>query len=240
MLASLLSAHPEITCFGELMNKKRSNWTRSHDRTQRGSQVDPKFRDYAVRFAEPKACVEEVMLKRANKPIVGFKLMLPQHPDFMAELIADSNFSKILIDRKNLLAAFSSNEIVKMTGQGSAKRGAEVKSAKIAFREDEFHRFVKRRQRYYADVREKLAASGQAYRETEYLDLVSYAAIPGILIFLGADPAVRLQPTTVKRNPNNILERFTNPAEVQTFLEAHGTEHWAVEGSAAIRGNCLV
>ena len=231
MLVSLLDAHPEIHCFGELMRRTpgwmlRDGYSGALRSLER---VDPKYRDDAVRFEIPRAFVDEVMAKLATEPIVGFKLLLAQHPDFMDELIADPGYTKILLYRANALASFSSGRIAKATGQGSAHKNTEIKRAKVTFKEYDFRRYLKRRERHYEGVRQRLAASGQAYLEIEYLDLVAGSAVPQAVAFLGADPAVALQPRTIKRNPSNLLERFNNPDTVQTVLTAMGAEHWAVE-----------
>jgi LPS sulfotransferase NodH len=232
MLVSLLDTHPEIDCFGELMRPTPDWMLRKGYRgaLRNLEHVDPKYRDDAVRFANPWPFVEELVAKCATKPIVGFKLMLMQHPQFMDELIADAGYAKILLHRANPLAAYSSGEIAKVTGQGTARKGMEVKRAKVTFEEDDFRRYLELRDRRYEDVRRRLAASGP-YLEVEYLELVAGDAVPRVVDFLSAKTSVELQPETIKRNSSNLLERFNNPDAVQTLLTALGTEHWAVEGN---------
>jgi hypothetical protein len=236
MLVSLLDTHPEIDCFGELM-RATPGWMLRQG--YRGAlcnleHVDPKYRDDAVRFANPRAFVDEVIAKRATKPIVGFKLMLTQHPQFMDELIADTDYAKVLLYRANPLAAYSSGQIAKVTGQGTARKGMEIKRAKVTFEEDDFRRFLELRDRHYQDVRQRLTDSGP-YLEVEYLELVVGYAVPRVVDFLGAETSVELLPETIKRNPSNLLERFSNPDAVQTVLTALGAEHWAVESHESAR-----
>jgi hypothetical protein len=230
MLVSLLDTHPEIDCFGELM-RITPDWMRREG--YRGAllsleHVDPKYQDDAVRFANPGAFVDELVAKCATKPIVGFKLMLMQHPQFLDELIDDAGYAKILLYRANPLAAYSSGQIAKVTGQGTARKGMEIKRAKVTFEEEDFRRYLELRERRYEEVRQRLAASGP-YLEVEYLELVAGDAVLRAVGFLGAETSVELQPDTIKRNSSNLLERFNNPDTVQTVLTALGAEDWAVE-----------
>jgi hypothetical protein len=230
MLVSLLNRHPEIDCFGELM-RATPDWMRrdGYRGTLRSlKHVDPKYRDDAVRFASPRLFVDELMARRATRPIVGFKLMLTQHPQFMDELIADYEYAKILLYRANPLAAYSSGKIASMTGQGTAREGMEIRRAKVTFLEDDFRRYLELRDRLYKDVRQRLTASGP-YVEVEYLELANGTAAPRVIGFLRADISVKLQPRTIKRNSSNLLERFKNPDKVQATLAAMDAEHWALE-----------
>lgn len=235
MLVSLLDGHPAISCFGELM-RKTPQWMR--EQGYRGAlrnleYVDPRFREDAVRFAEPRAFVDAVIAARAaTAETVGCKLMLNQHPAYLAELVDDPCYAKILLHRANPLAVYSSGKIAKATGQGTARKGTVVKRAKVPFDKAEFQRFLSSHRRLYSDVRRRLAASGTAHLEVEYLDLIGGHAVPEIVAFLGADPAQALQPETIKRNPSDLLERFDNPDDVRAALKEMNAEEWTVEHRA--------
>jgi hypothetical protein len=231
MLRSVLDAHPEVTCFGELMLKT------PRDMSQQGyrgtlrilERVDPKFRRDSVRFAHPRAFVDEVMAKLATTPVAGFKLMLNQHPQFMRELIGDPTYTKIFLYRANHLASYSSHKIAKATGQGAASIRMKVKRAKVTFFKGEFRRFVNRRERLLTSARGQLAKTGENYLEIEYLELVNGDGISDVLNFLGVDPTYEVKARTLRRNPSNLLERFNNPEEVQKALTDMGIEHWSTE-----------
>jgi LPS sulfotransferase NodH len=231
MLRSLLNAHPEVTCFGELM---RRTPRKMRNQGYRGAlraleHVDEKFRTDSVRFSHPRTFIDEVMAKLVTTPVAGFKLMLNQHPQFMSELIGDPTYAKILLYRANHLASYSSEKIARATGQGALRTGMDVKRAKVRFRKGEFRRFLKTRAQQFEDVREQLAAAGGNYLEIEYLELVEGNGVSQVLEFLGADPAHDVKPKTVRRNPSNLLERFDNPDDVLKELAAMGAERWAIE-----------
>jgi LPS sulfotransferase NodH len=232
MLRSLLNEHPEVTCFGELMRRTprrmRSQGYRGALRTL--ERVDEKYRTDSVRFGHPREFVDDVMAKLATTPIVGFKLMLNQHPGFMSELISDPTYAKILLYRANHLASFSSEKIARATGQGAARTGMDIKRAKVRFRKGEFRRFLKTREEKFEDVRKQLAGAGGGHFEIEYLELVEEEdGIARVLKFLGAESACEIKPRTVRRNPTNLLERFNNPEDVLKELASMGAERWATE-----------
>jgi hypothetical protein len=231
MLVSLLKAHPEVTCFGELM---RRTPTKMRKQGYRGAlraleHVDPKFQTDSVRFADPHSFVDEVIAKLATTPIAGFKLMLNQHPRFMSELIDDPAYAKILLYRANHLASFSSEKIARTTGQGAAREGEDVKRAKVRFRKGEFRRFLRKREEQLEDVRRQLAGAGGGRFEIEYLELVEGDGVTRVLDFLGAQSDCDVKPRTIRRNPSNLLERFDNPDDVLKELASMGAEHWAIE-----------
>jgi LPS sulfotransferase NodH len=231
MLRSLLNEHPEVTCFGELM---RRTPRRMRSQGYRGAlrvleHVDQKYQTDSVRFGHPRGFVDEVMTKLATTPIVGFKLMLNQHPKFMSELIGDPTYAKILLYRANHLASFSSEKIARATGQGAARTGMDVKSAKVRFRKGEFRRFLKAREEQFEDVRRQLAAAGGGHFEIEYLELVEGDGVVRILDFLGAECACEIKPRTIRRNPRDLLKRFDNPDDVLKELASMGAERWTTE-----------
>jgi hypothetical protein len=231
MLRSLLNEHSEVTCFGELMRKTP---LRMRARGYRGAlqaleHVNKKYRSDSVRFAHPRDFVDDVMAKLATTPIVGFKLMLNQHPSFMSDLIADPAYAKIFLYRANHLASFSSEKIARATGQGAARTGADIKRAKVRFRKGEFRRFLKTREERFEDVRKQLASASGGHFEIEYLELVEEDGVGRVLDFLGADSACEIKPRTVRRNPSNLLERFDNPDDVLEELTSMGAERWATE-----------
>lgn len=233
MLVSILDAHPQITCFGELMRKTAPDMARDGYRgaLKALSRVDPRFRDDEVRFNEAAAFLDEAFTKLASSSIVGFKLMLAQHKDLMRQLIDDPTWTKIVLRRANTLAAYSSEKIAKITGQGSVREGTEVKRAKALFEPKPFGRFMKRRKQQYEGVYSRLEASSQTYLDLEYLELVSGDGVRRILDFLGADPNRAAPPRTIKRNPSNLLERFENPDDVACYLRNNGLSEWQSEGA---------
>lgn len=235
MLVSVLDSHPDITCFGELMRKTPPNMVNDGYRgaLKTLEEIHPRFREDEVRLGAPREFIKEVFSKVATGHIVGFKLMLRQHPTLLEQLVDDPSWAKIVLRRDNALAAYSSEKIAKITGQGSVRVGAEVKSAKCPFDRKAFARFVQRRNRQYEHVQKRLKAANVNWLDVEYRELGAQDGLQRILEFLGADPRYAAAPKTVKRNPSDILERFEEPNEVAKYLEENGLIEWKIEGAAS-------
>jgi hypothetical protein len=229
MLVSAFSSHPDIHCFGELFRRQSKNSSYGlevlHD-------IHPEFSEEGYRHTHASEYISAVFSTAKGVSHVGFKLMLGQNIELRNALIFDEQFRKILLYRENILACFSSECIAKVTGQGVATGNVEVKTAKVAFDPKRFQRYRERRKRLYHDTRRLLQKSGQDFYEIDYLTAVTEVSMAGLVEFIGADSSVACLPDTKKRNPGNILERFTDPDEVSAYLESIGREGWAVEEPA--------
>ncbi len=226
MLVSAFSSHPEIHCFGELFRRQSKSSSYGLEVLQ---DIPPKFSEERYRHTHASEYISAVFSTAKGASHVGFKLMLRQNIELRDALIIDQQFRKILLYRENILACFSSECIAKVTGQGVATRDVEVKAAKVAFDPKRFQRYWERRKRMYSDTRRLLQASGQDFYEIDYLTAATEVSMAGLVVFIGADPTVACLPDTKKRNPCNILERFTDPDKVSAYLGSIGREDWAIE-----------
>lgn len=223
MLVSALDSHPEIRCHGELFRRKN---VRRIGPLKVLNQVGDDFKDDEARFADPQEFVERVFGLDKDVPFVGFKMMLLQHPEFCKVLIKDSSFKKVLLHRQNILACYSSELIAKVTGQGKALHGMEIKEAKVDFDKDRFLNYWIKRKNLYQKTRESLHKAGQAFIDVEYTSLVNGCGISAVTSFLGAKSDVEPEAKTKKRNPSNVLDRFNNPDDVVSFVAKNKRNYW--------------
>jgi len=230
MLVSVLDSHPQVRCHGELL-RKRSNAREGEVGVAR-QLADRRFRDHAYRQRRPLAFLKAVFALDPEPPFIGFKLMLSQSRRLRRRLIADESVRKVLLFRENLLAAHSSDLIAAATGQGTAAVGQPLQRAQVAFSPDAFEDFRQRRSRNESRLREELRASGQTFLELEYLDATTRDGQLRALEFIGADTALPFEAGTQKRNPSDILARFSNPETVAAHLASIGLERWAREAQS--------
>ena len=223
MLVSALDSHPEVTCHGELFIGKDVT---SSPKTFK--QLDSRFRSKGYRYKNPDELVRQLMANN-EKNQFGFKLMLNQHPGVIAQMVEDKSWSIILLRRHNPLACYSSHLIAKTTGQGSVRRVDRIRTAQVLFDEQEFLAFRRRRQRMYDRAEKKLKLRHREFLPVDYVSLVTGDAYAKVLSFLNVESQPELNAKTQKRNPTNIVDRFTNQNEVRLFLRKHGLEHWLVE-----------
>ncbi len=228
MLVSALDNHPKIRCHGELFRRKNLNMKGALKvlRTIPSEFQSEDYRD--IHFRE---YLEAVKGTDGKKPFFGFKLMLNQSETARAGLIENSNVKKVLLFRENLLAVFSSSLIAKATGQGAVVQGKEVIQAKVQFEPKRFEKFRKNHDKRFKEARQKLAGRpGIEWIETEYLKICKLEGIAEVMQFIGVDPeTASITVKTAKRNPSNILDRFTNPEAVLAHLKLIGKGNWVDE-----------
>ena len=228
MLVSALDNHPRVRCHGELFRRKNL-----HLATDLGflDQIDPAYKDYEFRRDNFQEYLQLVKEADGSKDLFGFKLMLGQARGVRETLIQDTRIKKILLSRDNLLAVFASNRIAKATGQGIVRVGDELKQAKADFDPKQFERFRGRIDSLYKQVREQLRIRPKSeWMETKYPDICSNEEIARVMRFIGADSgAAPITVQTVKRNTDNILDRFSNPKDVLAHLEKVGRMDWVRE-----------
>lgn len=226
MLVSALSSHPDIQCFSELFRRRTAN---SIHGLEVLNHIDEKFSSESYRFSHASEYLNAVYSTAVEVGYVGFKLMLRQNIELRDALIADELYRKILLYRENVLASFSSECIAKVTGQVIATGNDEIKTVKVEFDPEKFQRYRDRRSRLYSETRTLLQAAGQDFCEVEYLSAMTVATMKGLIGYIGADTSFQCSPKTVKRNPGNILQRFSNPTLVSSYLQSIGREYWENE-----------
>lgn len=225
MVVSTLNTHPSIYCHGELL---RLSTPRNAAGLRVMDQVDPRYRNDGYRHAHAHDFLEEVFGLDYEVDFTGFKLLLPQNPAALDALIADGRYTKVLLCRDNVLARYSSNKLARAKRE-SSDAGSP---AKIDFEAEEFRKFRSAHERAYGHARSQLKATGQEYLEITYLDACTPEGLRAIVESVGADPNIDLGVKTPKRNSSDIVSRFSNPEEVDTFLRDHQLDHWRSEEPA--------
>ena len=231
MLVSMLDSHPEIKCFGELM-RITPEWMKQ--KGYRGAlrvleKVPEHYKEARYRFDYPEAFVQEAFATAPNRSFYGFKLHINQHTEYMKRLIHDPKWKIVILQRENKLAQFSSSKIAEITGQGNAPKGTKIKQATAQFDSREFKSFLARMQKEWNRVWEEIDSAGRDYFYIPYTNLASQSALQNLFQFLGADPAFDVEAGTEKRNPSNILARFSNQEEAASALEEMGRTEWSEE-----------
>jgi hypothetical protein len=219
MLGFMLDSHPDIRFVGELfMERTLPKGLRDIRRLVRRSDIAGNWTTRHLRSLQQ--CVAP--------SILGFKLMLHQHPGLLRDVASRPDVAKVVLLRENLLAVWSSDQVRGATGQGVVRLHEEVRTAKVAFNPKQFERYVeaKRRQLRWLE-RVLLASRGPVIR-------LSYAQLSGDTRATSARMLSRLkvsgdelQISTVRQNPSDILSRFTNPDAVLAFLRNSNLETWA-------------
>ncbi len=226
MLVTALNSHPAIRCHGELFVGR--DLKPGMELFDTFSTIYPAFRNKEYRYKNAERLLRS-FIDKCDKPRFGFKLMLNQHPELIAEIVHGTNWPIILLRRENELACYSSHLIAKTTGQGIARIDDNVKTAKAVFDEQQFSSFRKQRNRKYEQFSDVLAAANRTAQSIDYRSLLTGSGYAQVLKLLGVDQDFELITGTRKRNPNNVVERFTNTETVSRYLQRENLEDWSFE-----------
>lgn len=220
MLRTMLDAHPDVACHGELLNPGDVYGVSA----KRRAEADPAWRASLRRRrdADPVAFLDAFAFEARGCSAVGFKLLEPHAFDpglapAVARLTADRALRVIALERRNLLARHVSELL--------HERGVH-----LAFCETERppqHRVRVDPERFLADCRAR-AAQRDALRErlrgawmrTSYEDLVGNrrAALARLFAFLGVAPQ-DVAPATVKVNGTDLAHIVENWDEIEALRD---------------------
>jgi hypothetical protein len=189
--------------------------------------MDPVWEDYDRRISDPRKLLAEIAARSADKTAVGFKHHLSAPRD-ITNFVLGLGRPKILLARNNFLAAYSSQKVVELTGQGAvrARRSSELVRVQVTFDPEEFAAFCAQRISLYANARAK--SKGRKL-EIDYVEARTDEGMAEIAAFLEVDPAGFGPAKTVKRNSDDIISRFQNASEVESYLRQNSLLHWAQE-----------
>ena len=214
LLCGLLNAHPDVLCHHGVFNPDGIHY--AHDESDF-------VRDISDRDADPLRFVERIWAAAARRRAVGFKMNRGENGVAVDALLRDLAVRKILLKRRNRVRAYVSETIAKMTGLWESY-GAPDRASIPAIRVDpvELRRHAALNARYYAALESVLAATGQAWLETEYESLANRYEIARILSYLDVSDVTVLDAQTFKRGPADLQEVVANLAELE----------WALRGSS--------
>lgn len=223
LVTDTLKTHPGAYVHAEIYQPKHEN------------HIRPEFRqkfDVEALARRPRKLARAILDVTPGPPVVGFKMWTWQAPRAANALLRDPGVHKIVLERENKLAGFSSAQLAWKTGRWNRwPNDAEAPPAPLLdFDEAEFDAFLERHRKLFGNYRG--AAEGPSLW-LEYLDLPE-PGLDRIQRFLGLEP-LPLPPRRLKMHAEDILARFA-PAghdRIRRKLERLGREDWAEERRAA-------
>lgn len=220
LLVSALAQHPAITSHNELF----------HERTIYYADAQPvRDSDVQQRNHAPIPFLEAV-LAQATTPVVGFKHLLFYDGAVIDYVLGQPAFKIILLDRENILAQYSSMQIAHQTSQWTLHRGdTPVSPTTLDWDADDFNAYAADYRRAYAELKQRISASGSAHLNIQYRDLQSTKVFQQVFDFLGVEPIPVDTGVIRKQNTSHIVERFAQPEQVRDYLQKHGLMAWEVE-----------
>lgn len=206
-LEANLNALAGVTCHGEVFNPAFIG---------KKDQIDAYGFSMAAREADPSALLDK--LRETTTGLSGFRFFHDHDPRILAAVLADARCAKIILTR-NPLESYVSLCIARETGQWKLGDGKALKTAKVQFDLRGFETHLDQVQDFLGLVKGALQRSGQTAFQLDYTDLHDVDVINGLARFLGvAAELTTLDGALKKQNPASVLEKVTNPAELQAAL----------------------
>lgn len=227
MITRQLSSHPRIRFVDAIFGPR--GWSGSVDFRLLREGLSSEWDTLEYRVAHHR----ELMDRWFGMALPGESLGLKHHLNGIREvtetLVDDPGITKVLLARRNILACYSSDRLVKL--KESQDENEIAGKAKVPFDPRDFDRYLMRRRRAYDFWRPRLAAAAGPWMELEYTDARVRSGIESVVEFIGLDPAELGEQKTVKRNADNVLARFSNPDVVLKYLRDNGLDEWWEERS---------
>jgi hypothetical protein len=229
-VCTAIDNHPEFVVHGELFMPRRVGALRGE--FQRNPDAKEKLSSVAYRDQNPREFLEKVLSFDPSKRFVGFKLFFSHHPEILDFVLSpEAGFKKIHINRENILAMFSSREIVKKTKQAhiNLSRKNELRQEQVDFSKKKFMKYLDEYEHYARGRIQEMQRQDDCL-EVTYEEFRKGEGFQRVFKYLGADPELHFWTRMIKRNTDSIIDRFTNPEEVRQCLKELGHEEWANEG----------
>ncbi len=229
LLVQLLHAHADIFCNGEIFNQKIAvKWPREEKTPEVMRDLEE------LRRRDPVAFMDYVASRSYGRPHSGFKIFETHNDVALEHVLSSAGIRKIVLLRKNLLAAYSSTLIAKETGNFHSL-GPRMLQEKVRFVGSDFRDFCAAHTGFYQRVLSTLGEKQQPFCVIDYEQLNDRWLLAGVVSFIGAKP-MSGRPSTqlVRQNSSAILDRFSNPERVEMFLEKHDLRSWRFESAVSL------
>ena len=213
-LTSALGSHPDVCMHGEIMHENAS-W---HIRECARKQLD-----LSIRKEDPIKFVNEIYNFDEGKKAVGFKIWKHQSLEAVKYIIENKDIKKIVLERKNLLASFSSRLIAEQTNVWNltVNQNANIKydTPKLNFPERRFVKYVEDSLDVYEFYKHGIKSEQQEYLLVDYQENIMNEDIDFVFNYLGIGTKFDFVDKKIKLNKqSNLLDRFV-PEDHQKIIQ---------------------
>lgn len=206
-LEANLNAMPGVSCLGEVFNPTFIG---------KKDQSEMFGIDMTARAADPLELLRR--LRDRTEGIAGFRYFFDHDARVLPAVLEDERCAKIILTR-NPIESYVSWKIAQATGQWKLTNVKNLKTAQIRFDGIEFERHMQALQEFQITLLHALQVSGQTAFYIDYEDIQDVDVLNGLAAFLGVESRLEAPDGTLKKqNPAEILEKVTNPAELEKSL----------------------
>lgn len=206
-LEANLNALAGVTCHGEVFNPAFIG---------KKDQIEMLGISMAAREADPLALLRK--LRDATIGLSGIRFFYDHDPRVLAAVLTDARCAKIILTR-NPLESYVSLRIARETGQWKLGDGKALKTAKVRFEPRGFEAHLDQVQAFLGLICSALQRSGQTAFQMDYADLPDVEILNGLARYLGVTAELAAPDAALKKqNPAGLLDKVTNPAEMEAAL----------------------
>ena len=221
LLTETLNSHPDIICHGEIFHPDPT-WH------LKGTFANLSVEAKIEKRRNLEDFVESVFNQR-GAAAVGAKMWLDQNPEWCGNFLADESIYKIIYERANKLAQFSSGTLAKRTQIWNLNPGKKLPAGndiKLDFDEQAFKRFIKHQSASFDYYRSN--AEGPVL-EVKF-ETIAAGDFGDVLKFLQVRN-IPLQPQKSKIYSSDILSRYKQDDHkvIMRVLQELKHEEWVFE-----------
>lgn len=205
----IINRHLNKPVFGFLLNEKR---------------VLKKL--FKLKNSQPQRFLEEIYQCKATA--IGFKLFPGQNDVQFSKLLDKKDVHKIVLERKNRLRSYISEQISIKTNKWDLYHGEKPVKVQVTVDPNDFFRYKKKIDEYVGRIENHLKLTNQCYLKLTYDQILD--SFPNDKLFeLLAIPDKPVQTNDVnqkKQNPYSLNELIKNYDGVKVELQKKGFEHF--------------
>lgn len=204
-------------------------------------EVKARMQDKSFRDSDPDGYISYCSgltgaLDGTGVALSGFKIFPPHNREIYLKMTKDVRFRALVLQRRSLLSVYSSHLIAVQTSKWTANKktaAEQTEQIKVEFIAEKFEKFADTYRADFDLTVANLVDAGVEYKHIYYEELVADPAVfSGVLDYCGLPSAQVKDSWLVKQNTSDVLERFSNPAAVQPYLEAENEQERALAGRA--------
>lgn len=169
-----------------------------------------------ARNRDPVAFLRRVIAETPGIP--GFRIFQGHDARMIDYIARDPACAKIIL-RRPAVDSYVSLEIARETGQWMLTNEENRRLVKVRFDPAEYEIYRDELDAYYAMIRRKMRAAGQAPFEIAYDELRDVELLNGAAAFVGAKTMLSAAPQKIQRqNPVAWADKVTNPEEMEAYF----------------------
>jgi hypothetical protein len=220
-IADSLLRHEDVLMHGEPFQSDNLDW---HIREEVRDEIDLSLRD-----SDPIAFIDSVFARSADRAIVGCKILNGQNDTAQAHVLDRPDVAKIYTRRPNALAAFSSFLMARETNVWNLQWPIDLTGTKVKFVREAFWDFLVWQTNRDFNLGRAMSRDPANWLLVTYDSQDMKSRLDDVLGFLRLDPSRMIISDYVRLNTSVILDRFSNPDEVEAMLGDIGHPEWREE-----------